>query len=120
MRTAVAAVAEVRVIPPDGGLLVLVAPEPGDGSPGHGCLTCIGAGTLQELAVESDTVADLEGRFYGSEPNRGGIEANGLELAAQCDHGSPESADCQGIIVPLFCHPVDGAALPAIHQGEAF
>ena len=46
-----------------------------------------------------------------------GIEANGLELAVQCDHGSPESADCQGIIDPLVRHPVDGAALPAIQQG---
>ena len=64
MSTAVAAVAEVRVIPLDGGLLVLVAPEPGNGSPGHGCLTCVGAGALQELAVESDAVADLEGRFH--------------------------------------------------------
>ena len=64
MSTAVAAVAEVRVIPPDGGLLVVVAPESGDGSPGHRCLTCIGAGTLQELTVESDAVADLEGRLH--------------------------------------------------------
>ena len=53
-----------------------------------------------------------------SEPNRGRIEANGLELAVQCDHGSPESADCQGII-PLIHHPIDGAALIAIQQGEA-
>ena len=64
MSTAVAAVAEVGVIPLDGGLLVLVAPEPGDGSPGHGCLTCVGAGALQELAVESDAVADLKGLFH--------------------------------------------------------
>ena len=38
----------------------------------------------------------------------------------QCDHGSPESADCQGIIDPLIHHPVDGAALPAIQQGGPF
>jgi len=61
---AVAAVAEVTVIPPDVGHLTVSSPEPGDGSPGLGCGSRVGTGALQELAVESDAVADLEGRLH--------------------------------------------------------
>ena len=120
MGVAVAAVAEVTVIPPDVGHLTVSSPEPGDDSPGLGCGPRVGTDALQELAVESDAVADLQGVFHGSEPNGGRVEANGLELAAQCEHGSPQSADCQGIVNPLVCHPVDGAALPTIQQGCPF
>ena len=117
---AVAAVAEVAVIPPDVGHLTVTSPEPGDGSPGLGHRPRVVTTCSQEMRAESDAVADLEARFHGSEPNRGWVESNGLELAVQCDHGSPESADCQGIVNPLVCHPVDGAALPAIQQGRSF
>ena len=60
MSAAIAAVVKVGVIPPDVSHLTVSFPEPGDGSPGLGCRPCVGAGALQELAVESDAVDDLK------------------------------------------------------------